>query len=583
MSSGAGPGGDASADARRAVGESLQRLKDGSGRTYDAIARRTGLSRSAVHRYCRGEVLPETFAPLEAVARACGASRPELVELHRLWSAEPEPAPAGVVVADRHAQQAAERDDVEQFARDADDVRLPPASRTWWTWRVWRTWRPWAVAPVVVAVVVAGVVLVPRSPERAGGAAAGAGATGQRVTGPAWADGERPVAPDFFGVTMNSDTGVMPDFEVGAVRLWDGGTRWSELEPARGRYQWQTLDRLVAGAGRAGLPVLFTLGGTPQWASPDGPRMPYEDGARAAPPDDLADWDRFVRALGERYRGRIQAYELWVLAPSPLYYAGSAATLVTMTRRAAGILRAVDPAATVVCPSMGELWRAESRRFLREFASLGGYDACDVAGVKLHPRDFGQPPETIVELTDQIDREFHDAGVHPRIWSTGTTYRIATAQKLDETTARNYAVRLFLVTLFAQYERMYFYNWGGRKIPIVLQAEGGPPTSAARYVERLQRWLAAARIYSCGSGPEDGLPAEVWRCSFRVGESGAEADVMWTRTGAAAVPATSDGVLRFLDGREVPLRAGDPRRITEEPTMAVYPSSTGVSATATNR
>jgi hypothetical protein len=119
---------------------------------------------------------------------------------------------------------------------------------------------------------------------------------------------------------------------------------------------------------------------------------------------------------------------------------------------------------------------------------------------------------------------------------------------------------------------MYFYNWGGRKLPIVLQAEGGPPTIAARYVERLQEWLATARIYSCGTGPEDGLPPEVWRCRFRLGESGAEADVMWTRTGTATLPAPAAGVQRFLDGRELPLRRGEPRGVSEEPSLAVYPT-----------
>ena len=197
------------------------------------------------------------------------------------------------------------------------------------------------------------------------------------------------------------------------------------------------------------------------------------------------------------------------------------------------------------------------------------------------PGTWSSTPETIVELTDQIDREVSTTPAStPRIWSTGTTYRIGDrpeAGRGDE--PANYAVRLLSSSrLFAQYERMYFYNWGGAQDPIVLQVEGGPPTSAARYVERLQRWLATARIYSCGTGPDDGLPDEVWRCRFRVGEAGAEADITWTRSGTATVPAPAAGVERFLDGREVPLGAGQPRRISEEPTMAVYSSSAGVGA-----
>ena len=204
----------------------------------------------------------------------------------------------------------------------ADDVAHPAAAtrRPRRGRRHRSVWRLWAVTSSVVIVVVAGLVLLPRAPE-------GSDATGQRVTGPASTDGEQAVPPDFFGVTMNSDTGQLPGFQVGAVRLWDGGTRWSELEPARGEYRWQTLDRLVAGtAGRpSGAlhdrrhairgPLPTRLGWRTRTARGPRPRTTWRD------------WDRFVRALaGPPYRGRIQAYELWVLAPSPLYYAGSAAT-----------------------------------------------------------------------------------------------------------------------------------------------------------------------------------------------------------------------------------------------------------------
>jgi transcriptional regulator with XRE-family HTH domain len=68
------------------LAEYLQALKNRSGRTFEGLARRSGLSRSSVHRYCRGLIVPDGFAPLEALARACGASRAELVEVHRRWT-----------------------------------------------------------------------------------------------------------------------------------------------------------------------------------------------------------------------------------------------------------------------------------------------------------------------------------------------------------------------------------------------------------------------------------------------------------------------------------------------------------------
>ncbi|MEV7969971.1 beta-galactosidase [Sphaerisporangium sp. NPDC088356] len=55
------------------------------------------------------------------------------------------------------------------------------------------------------------------------------------------------------------------------VRLWDSETRWAQIQPKRGEFDWTVLDRLVGGAHDAGLPALFVMGGTPAWASPRRP------------------------------------------------------------------------------------------------------------------------------------------------------------------------------------------------------------------------------------------------------------------------------------------------------------------------
>lgn len=98
-----------------------------------------------------------------------------------------------------------------------------------------------------------------------------------------WAQAPLPVAREMFGVTMNSFSGVMPAFRVGAVRLWDSETRWSQLEPARGVFDFSTLDRLLDGAERQSLPVTFVFGGTPGWAAPNGREAAYREDCRAAP------------------------------------------------------------------------------------------------------------------------------------------------------------------------------------------------------------------------------------------------------------------------------------------------------------
>ncbi|WP_406343173.1 helix-turn-helix domain-containing protein [Streptomyces sp. NBC_00648] len=63
----------------------LRELKDRSGRSYGVLAGKLHVSTSTLHRYCNGDAVPNEYAPVDRLARLCGATREESVELHRRW------------------------------------------------------------------------------------------------------------------------------------------------------------------------------------------------------------------------------------------------------------------------------------------------------------------------------------------------------------------------------------------------------------------------------------------------------------------------------------------------------------------
>lgn len=63
----------------------LRELKERSGHSYGTLARRLHTSTSTLHRYCNGRAVPARYAPVERLARLCGATPEELLELHRRW------------------------------------------------------------------------------------------------------------------------------------------------------------------------------------------------------------------------------------------------------------------------------------------------------------------------------------------------------------------------------------------------------------------------------------------------------------------------------------------------------------------
>lgn len=543
------------------LGETLMALKRRSGRSYEWIGRRVNLSKSAVHRLCAGQSVPTEFGRIEQVARACGAGADDIAQLFALWRQaiaedqydERTPGVAGPSAPDIVAVSSAPVSSVQLAGHGATKRRRSLLALS-------------AIVVVLLAVTNA-------SQGRQTNPRPTASAVAQEVSGPAWSLPPQAVPSTFFGVTINSSTGLMPAFSVGAVRLWDSGTRWADLEPYPGQFDWTVLDRLVSAARTAERPVLFVLGGTPAWANPAAPPAPYPDGSRAAAPSDLRNWDAYVSSLVHRYQGRIESYELWPLANDHRYFNGPVSTLVDMTKRAAHIIRVVDSKATIVCPGMGNLWTADGQRVLEQFARAGGYDYCDVASIKLYQRTASDPPETMLALALTVDRLMHAADIQPRLWSTGTTYSINLQAPLSQEMARDYAVRFYLAGIYARnlnLERMYFYNWGSGKIPIVLQVPGGEPTAAALAVEQLERWLAHAQSLSCGHGLSINLPDNVWQCDFRITDPGRtyDATIRWTDTGTATTTAEPNVVaVRNLDGSRTAIRAGDTLAIGGEPIL----------------
>jgi len=207
---------------------------------------------------------------------------------------------------------------------------------------------------------------------------------------------------------------------------------------------------------------------------------------------------------------------------------------------------------------------------LSEFAMEGGYQHCDAAAIKLYPQQPGDPPESMVELGRTVDETFHLAGVHPAWWNTGTTWRVAIQQPLDEREAVDFATRFYLVGLYMRVRRMYFYSWGNRKLPIVLQAEGGPPTTAALAVQEVERWTAGRRLQSCGSPQDGGLRVGMWQCTFQ-GPGRERAAIRWTQRGLVTVSA-DPGVIgvAHIDGTAQRLHAGDRIEISEQPILVRY-------------
>ena len=530
----------------------LSRLKDESGLSYAELARRTLTTASTLHRYCTGAVVPSDYRVVASIAEETGADGEALAALAVAWSQARAARTGRVTAAPYHSRRSLDGSQghcpaplpAEGPLARSPGVAARRSDRA-------STWTRVGWLGVVLCLLACASAATPSGllPAPAISAAPARAEQG----GALWTAYPWPLGADSMGVTVNSNTGRMPSFGIGSVRFWDSGTRWADLEPSRLHYSWGALDRLVAGARRAGLPSLYVAGGTPGWTAPNGPRSLYADGSRTAPPDDLAQWGRFVQALVSRYHGRIGAYELWDTATDAHFYAGSPRTLALMARSAATIVHRTDPHASVVCPSVGDAATPGGSPFLRAFAAAGGFAQCDVVAVKVRQEPADVPPEDITTQIERFEEALHDLGVAAPVWITGPDYDISRARPLHGSAAADWAVRFYLAMVYERLnhvQRAYFYDWGGSALPVVLQQERQAATPAGLAVGRLHHWLEGADIAGCGHGHAAKLPPNAWRCTFtHTATPHGRAVIAWTQHGTTRIAAPyRHTTVQHLDG-----------------------------------
>lgn len=128
----------------------------------------------------------------------------------------------------------------------------------------------------------------------------------------------RGTRPLVFGVNRVGDAGVLfdpPDYAEHMLRRIReaGGTLVRipasprDVEPERGRRNWEAFDRDLSLALRCGLEPLVLVCNTPAWASPTG-RATHEHPYKA---ELLPDFASFCAELAHRTRGRVRYFQLW--------------------------------------------------------------------------------------------------------------------------------------------------------------------------------------------------------------------------------------------------------------------------------
>ena len=267
---------------------------------------------------------------------------------------------------------------------------------------------------------------------------------------------DQPIPASFFGMHIHRAGGATPWPEVPFAewRLWDAFVAWPSLEPRKGQWHFEMLDRYVALAERGGVGLLLPLGLSPAWASSRPSEKSTYSPGNAAEPTDIRDWRTYVRTVATRYKGRIHEYEIWNEPNLKGFWTGDVGQMIDLTREAYEVIHRIDPDARVVSPSAtgpnGAGW-------LREFLRRGGGQYVDVIGYHFYV--MPQPPEMMVPLINNVREVMREngAGAKP-LWNTETGWGYPRPFPSRELAA-SYLVRAHLLAWSSGVQRFYWYAW----------------------------------------------------------------------------------------------------------------------------
>ena len=325
------------------------------------------------------------------------------------------------------------------------------------------------------------------------------------------------IDPRLFGVHDSDFAGSWPTVPVGAIRLWDAGVTWRDIETSPGVYDFSHLDAIVRAANARNAEVTLVLGQTPDFyatRSPAGASMPGDTGA----------WTRYIQALVSHYspanwgsRG-IAAYQVWNEANVVNFWTGSPEQLRQLTRLAYSAVKGVDPGALVIGPSMATRLAGQIRWINAFYYPVSGQPAVwksmDAIGLHLYPTDI-KTPEQPIRTLGVVRAALRLRGVPSSkpIWNTEINYGARTggqgaASPISVERQAAYVMRTFLLNAAAGIQRVHWYSFDLRYLPsggtlgntlLTDPGNGSTLTLAGRSFGLVRGWMVGGTMLGSGT------------------------------------------------------------------------------------
>ncbi|MGQ9524299.1 MAG: hypothetical protein ACUVTZ_05585 [Armatimonadota bacterium] len=238
-----------------------------------------------------------------------------------------------------------------------------------------------------------------------------------------------------FGIAASPDDKAFEAMRrMGAKWLrTDSGCNWYGCEPSeKGKFQWESFDKLVAQCKAHDLMLLPVLDYAPEWAKPKDPSgKPYQ---YLDAPEKVEDYADFVAAVVSRYGKDVKYYELW----NEPYVMGW--TWHNSAQHYRDLLKATHPAAKKANPDCVLIASAGSASHLQDVVFAKGASAGEYLDeTSTHTYGAGRPED------DFLGKAEHSVLVSRRngknvVWCTEHGWQLWDNPDLTRYVPRAYAL-----------------------------------------------------------------------------------------------------------------------------------------------
>ncbi|HEX6972625.1 MAG TPA: hypothetical protein VF234_10450 [Limnochordia bacterium] len=368
----------------------------------------------------------------------------------------------------------------------------------------------------------------------------------------------------FFGICEHAlDDATAELMRRAGIRWLRIDVGWAGVQPQAGApFRWARFDGIVETAARYGIEVLPIIDYTAPWAAQ--PTEKQGDPSRLPPREEA--WRAFVRALVERYRGRVRAWEVWNEANIG-FWQGTPAQYAALLRQAYEEIRAQDPAARVSIAGTSGV----PLSWFEAVRAAGAGPFMDV--VSVHPYRQPNPPEAgmvadlvrIQQWSESLPAS--GAGIRDRpLWITEMGYHtLGNDRAVSPREQARYLVRAMTMALAAGVDRFFWYEFADgwvdpadQEANFGLVYHNGMPKPAYAAYAVLARQLGeaeAARTLAFDAR---------WRRAYAFDTPQGELVVAWSLNGPETVSWPALGQVSVTDvmGRTRQLAAGSDGRVS---------------------